>query len=108
MSQALTYPAAARCGKGGAHRYVVRRAAFVPKQLEMVRCGMEHMSMYPRLAATDSDAEKSHAFYVTKSALNCSSATNYKLRFHFLAERLGATSEAIIFTNEMIDECQLN
>ena len=66
MPQAYAFMAAARRDKGGVHQYTVQ-------------CGMEHVSVYPRPAATDSDAEKSHAFYVTKSALHCSSA-KYKFR----------------------------
>ena len=102
-SQGFNYATSARGGRSNSHRYAVRRAAFVPKQLETVQCRMEHVSVYPRPAATDVVAEKSHAYHITKSALDCSTA-KFKLRFHFMAEGFGATSEAIVFLHKMMDE----
>ena len=92
---------AARQDGGG--RFIRTRQEFRPKKVEYVKCGDRVAGVYPVLEPTASDAEKSHAFWVTAKAMEIS-GVGPKQRLDFLAERMGLATEHLAQVAQMMDD----
>ena len=84
-------------------RYIKVRARFAPKDTVMVKVGDKTVSVYPKIKPSSSDAEKSHAFWVTKAGLERASIS-FEEKIHFLADRMGLMTQLQAATAQMTDD----